>query len=344
MNGGAADDGRSAASSKETDRDGDGLPDDLELRLANEFAPVVFYSADEPNLPARVDPFLVRGQLWFFSQYCTPEQVFVEAIAGEIPRKREASCRVAGETIESHGTWSASKAATFYLATLPPEARHSSADARDWITYVHAYPNDLGGVTLQYWRFYLFNTSYWMGIRAAMVDHGGDWEGIHVVLGPGPGYAPVGIRLLGHRDIAMAAWSSVLHEDHHPLIVAAKGGHSSELATEKPLANRSRFIEQQSWTGGRVRWPGQGNWQPSGGLALLGQKTRPMPGMEWIQYSGLWGTRERGGVLPAYRSGYWGPAFNETGMRSDGFFSAWCAGMAERGKIAVREECFAAGR
>ena len=53
MNGGAADDGRPAASNKETDRDGDGLPDDLELRLANEFKfRVVLHHVSDASLVA----------------------------------------------------------------------------------------------------------------------------------------------------------------------------------------------------------------------------------------------------------------------------------------------------
>jgi hypothetical protein len=325
---------------REPDRDSNGLPDELELRLANEFAPVVMYDADEPNLPARVDRFLAEAQLWFFSKYCSPQQVRVEGAAASLPRKSAASCRAAGDTIDSYGVWSADKSSTFFLATLPSDRRRGSADPQDWISYVHSYPNELGGVTLQYWRFYLFNTSFWLGVHMPSADHGGDWEAVHVVLGPGPAYAPVALRLLGHRDIAYFSWHEVLHEGNHPLIVAAKGGHSSELATPKTIERRGSLIEHQTWTGGRTRWPGR-EWQSSGPLVLIGQKTRPMPGMEWIQYSGLWGTRETTGLLPAYRSGYWGPAFNETGIRKDGYFSAWCEGIKQTSGVPVREECFA---
>ena len=332
-----------AIQGQDSDRDGNGLPDELELRLANQFAPIVFYDPDEPNLPTRVDQFLKMTQLWFFSKYCSQQQVLIGATDGSIPRNTVSSCRVPGETVDSYGTRSASKTSTFYLSNVSTEARRGSEDPQNWVTYVHSYPNEAGGVTLQYWRFYPFNTSYWFGVHLEGGDHGGDWEAIHVVLGPGPGYAPLEVRLLGHRDLSTVPWSRVIHEGTHPLIVCAKGSHTSELATPSQLAHRSGLVEQQSWTGGTVRWPGRAAPQPSGPLVLLGQKTRPMPGMEWIQYSGLWGTREKAGVLPVYRSGYWGPAFNETGIRSDGFFSAWCEGLARASKIPLREECFASG-
>jgi hypothetical protein len=324
---------------REPDQDGNGLPDALEMRLANEFAPIVFYYPDEPNLPTRVDRFLPATHLWFFSQYCHPQQVAIGPTPGEIPRRVASSCRASGESIDSHGTRSAGKASTFYLESVSPAPRRGSSHPQDWVTYVHSYRNDAGGVTLQYWRFYAFNTSYWMGFHAGGWDHGGDWEAIHVVLGPGPSYSPIEVRLLGHSDITTVAWDRTIHEGSHVLILCGKGGHTSELMTSPQLARRSYFIEQQSWTGGDVRWPRRPD-MPSGPLVILGQKTRPMPGMEWIQYSGLWGSRENSGILPGYRSGYWGPAFNETGMGRDGFITAWCEGMASD-SVSVRQECYA---
>ncbi len=43
-----------------------------------------------------------------------------------------------------------------------------------------------------------------------------------------------------------------------------------------------------------------------------------MHGQLFIRYAGLWGSP---GLFYS-TSGYWGPAFNETGMRADGFESA----------------------
>ena len=159
-----------------------------------------------------------------------------------------------------------------------------------------------------------------------------------MVLGPGPAYAPLWIRLLGHSDILSAPWNRALHEGSHPLIVCAKGGHTSELMTVRQRARRGEYVEQESWSGGMVRRPG-GRRTPSGELVMLGQKTRPLPGMEWVQYSGLWGEREEPGLFSWYRSGYWGPAFNETGVRN-GFIAAWCAGMAAS-PVPVGQECHA---
>jgi hypothetical protein len=322
------------------DRDRDGIPDDLEFRLANQFAPILFYDAEEPNLPASVQRFLGNTELWYFSEACRPERVLIsKSLAAELLKAVRPSCLATGALVDSQGTRSPGKKSTFYLKDVPQNLRRGGEASDAWTTYVHAYPNDLGGVTLQYWRFYAYNSSYFMGFPVDFGTHGGDWEAIHVVLKPGPsgGFTPVQIRLLGHRDIITRPWSGVIAENGHPLILCEKGSHTSLLMSRSNLDKRSSWIEHESWTGGSVRWPG-GKASNSGPLVLLGQKTSPAPGMEWLRYSGLWGTRQSAGLAQFYDSGYWGPAYNETGLRKDGFVSAWCEGIAR--PLPIEKECY----
>jgi hypothetical protein len=324
------------------DQDRNGIPDDLELRLANEFAPILFYDADEPNLPTSIERFLSKTELCYFSEYCRPQHARISKPSGaQLAHAVRRSCRIPGELIDSEGTRSPGKKSTFYLSNVPETERRGSEDAEEWVTYVHAYRNDLGGITLQFWRLYAYNSSYIMGFHIDFGTHGGDWEAIHVVLKPTPagGFSPVQIRLLGHRDITTQPWSEVAVEGGHPLIFCEKGSHTSLLMKKSDLSNRSRWIEQKSWTGGSVRWP-DGRVSNSGPLVMLGQKTSPRPGMEWLRYSGLWGTRENSGLYQVYRSGYWGPAFNETGLRRDGFVSAWCEGIAPLNSASAGSERF----
>ena len=310
------------------DQDRNGIPDELEIRLANEFAPILFYEGDEPNLPTTVDLFLKHTELWFFSKDCRPQQVRVAGLNGpRIPRKMLPACGTPAQMIDSHGTRSTGKESTFYLRNVPEAESRGSVDSARWVTYVHAYRNDIGGITLQFWRFYAYNTGYFLGFRSDPASHGGDWEAIHIVLKGGDRFVPVQIRLLGHSDLSLKPWTDVITEAGHPLIRCLKGGHTSVLMTTDDVVHRNRFIEQQSWDGGTVRWPDH-RVSRSGPPLLLGQKTHPMPGTEWLEYAGLWGTRESSGLFLFYRSGYWGPAFNETGMGKDGFIAAWCAGMA----------------
>ncbi|HMJ86849.1 MAG TPA: hypothetical protein VK504_26910, partial [Vicinamibacterales bacterium] len=62
----------------------------------------------------------------------------------------------------------------------------------------------------------------------------------------------------------------------------------------------------------------------TGPLVNVGEKLAPLNGQVFIQYSGIWGSP---GTFFG-TSGYWGPAFNETGMGAGRFMTAWCDGMS----------------
>lgn len=322
------------------------VPDGVAMRLAEQFAPLVLYAADEPNLPMDVPSYLQKAELWFFSDRCTPSNVRVGYLTSTtLSGAALSNCRNGSQLIAAAGTRSAPKTSTFYLRTLPKAEQRGSAQTDRWITYCHAYCNNKSGLTLQYWRFYPYDTGFFIGLRLDSMSHGGDWEAVHVVLGPPPDYQPLQLRLLGHTLITTVRWREVTTDAGHPVIRARRGSHTSELASRTDIVNRTKFIEHASWTGGWVRWPG-GRQTQGGPVLLVGDKIRPRSGMEWVQYSGLWGTRESSGMLAYYSSGYWGPAFNETGMRPDGFVSAWCEGIAEPKTPAERQplhqECYPA--
>jgi hypothetical protein len=319
-------------------------PDGVAARLAEQFAPLVLYAADEPNLPMDVPSYLQKAELWFFSGRCSPSNERVGYLTSTtLSSAAHSNCREVGQMVAAAGTRSALKTSTFYLRSLTKAELRGSAQTERWITYCHAYCNNESGLTLQYWRFYAYDTSFFFNVRLDSLSHGGDWEAVHVVLGPPPHYQPLQLRLLGHSLITTVSWREVTTDAGHPVIRAKRGSHTSELASRKDLVNRTTFIEHASWTGGWVRWP-SGRQTQGGPVLLIGNKIRPRPGMEWVQYSGLWGTRKSSGLLAYYGSGYWGPAFNETGMRPDGFVSAWCEGIAEARTPAaqqpLRQECY----
>ena len=103
------------------------------------------------------------------------------------------------------------------------------------------------------------------------------------------------------------------------------------------LDDHGTFVRQETWSGGRVVWP-DGRVATGGGLMNIGEKSSPLNGQLFVRYSGLWGSPHR-----FYSSsGYWGPAYNETSMRADGFNTAWCAGLA--GALDPARECWAADK
>jgi hypothetical protein len=298
--------------------------------LAQTFAPIVYHDAEEPNLPANVDWFLERTSLWFHDVKCSPPlrvKLIDRPTQGNLIAQRQApGCGAAA--VHSGGTRSGRKQRTFFLADIAPEERCGSPDPRDWTTYYHGYPNDLGGTTIQYWRFHAYNT----GQRALGVQfgfHGGDWEGMHVVLEANG--QPVLIRLLGHTGISELSWNQIACEATHPVMFSERNGHAT-------LAKGDRDgIRQETWgrdLGATVTWPGRSP-VPAGVLLDVGHKTAIANEQWFIQFSGLWGTPSQfpdpDSILYLISSGYWGPAFNETAMGPNGFITAWGAGAQNPG-------------
>jgi hypothetical protein len=324
-----------ACESVKNDSDHDAIDDACEAALAEAFAPVVLHSSAESVLPTDVDDFLRHASFGFFDRACAAGEHLSPILVAPtqddlLGRSATSPCDAA--VVTSDGSRSDRKRRGFFLANIDEPARNGSLDGTRWKTYVHAYPNDLAGVTLQYWRFYPYNR--------ATFDHGGDWEAVYVVLSRAR--EPVTVGLLGHRSIEEVGATRLTWEGSHPVVYSDIGGHTSMTSGSSipshgiwnvDRQDPASFIEQETWTGGSVRWP-DGRVSRSGGLIPLGEKTAPSDVAHFLRYSGLWGSPTRWYVT----SGYWGPAYNETGMGKDGFITAWCAGMAA--PLDRKTECY----
>jgi hypothetical protein len=202
-----------------------------------------------------------------------------------------------------------------------------SSDPSDWYTYFHAFRNSANGWTIQYWSFYSFNTGKKVG-PMEIGYHGGDWEMAEVVLDSQD--KPTSFHSTGHTAIESVLWDNLTKNGTHPIIYSEKGGHEVHIEPQEPAP----YIIHETWSGGVGTFPGSSP-KPVGKLVDLGSKLHPK--QQFLLYSGLWGSI---GGIPI-SSGYWGPAFNETGMRNDNFLAAWCDGIndpnqGENGK----RECF----
>jgi hypothetical protein len=333
-----------------TDADGDGIIDGCEQTLADKYAPIVYHSSDESNLPTNVDWFLPKTSLWFYDDDCWPDlhsRIITAPTQGQLlVWSYQGGCG-ASDTVYSNGTRSNRKQRTFYLNDVAESYRAGSLDSRDWTTYYHAYLNNIGGVTIQYWRFYAYND--------AANNHGGDWEGIHMVLDAN--LQPARVGFMGHTSIDYKQPSEVQWEGAHPRIYSEGGGHGSRPdgsgiyalgCTAEPTGinpnNPCTFIRQETWANGQVRWCNNptvgfcnGAVTSAGSLVNVGSKIAPMNGQVFIQYSGIWGSP---GTFYE-TSGYWCPAFNETGMLVDGFITAWCDGILN---VDAGKECYPTAR
>ena len=331
------------------DIDCDGLDDRLEDRLAERFAPIVYHGEEETSFPVNVDRWLERTHLATLdgtSWRTTTERV----VTGPLRQSQllDHVARLSGVTLSSGGSRSRGKRMSFFLENIPRTAQPSAIAPGEWVTYVHSYANDLGGVTLQYWRAYAWDAAHVAGVD---FGHGGDWEAIAVHLDAN--LVPARTTYLDHTGIV--DWGrSVRWEGTHPLVWSEEGGHSSY---PDPSRMRStRFIRHPAWAGGVVT---RGDGTPlgiSGGLLNVGEKSRPRNGQVFVRYSGLWGSPGHLFVT----TGYWGPAFNETDAQcADGpaykpyirrradsprcgriYLKAWCDGMRD-GPLNRDAECYA---
>jgi hypothetical protein len=208
--------------------------------------------------------------------------------------------RFGGVPVSSSGTRSRGKRDSFFLESLPRTSRPREMRPSEWVTYVHSYPNEGGGVTLQYWRAYAWNDARFAGLD---VGHGGDWEAVAVHLDAT--LRPLRTSYFDHTGIVDCG-GLVQWQETHPLVWSEEGGHSSY--PDSRHSRSARFIRHPTWTGGTVtRWDGT-PLGTSGGLINVGEKSRPRNGQVFVQYSGLWGSP--GNLFMT--TGYWGPAFNET--------------------------------
>jgi hypothetical protein len=246
------------------DGDADGIRDTLEEALAERFAPVIYMTANEQNLPCSVPWFLARAHLLYFEN-CFPRDtvepvpgapVPVASPAGVIgpPYEHPDTWRSHGDanhpathcgsppehapisTVEPHPLGRGDNSTTddtqtaFSFDDLQGSDRNGSPNPSDWVTYTHIYPRAQGGVTIQYWHVFAYN-----GLGAGGVgDHGGDWDAtVHVQLGRD--LQPEGVILSRHSHDSPGdpfSWSQMVqggsvYDGTHPTIVIDGGGHAS---------------------------------------------------------------------------------------------------------------------
>jgi hypothetical protein len=343
------------AAGRKVDDDSDGIVDRCEQTLAEKFAPVVHHSSAESNFPTNVDWFLPKTTLFFYDDDCEPDlnvRIKPSPSQNDIRSYRLTGGCDATDTVFSNGTRSIEKQRTFFLEDVADDFKPGSPNPRDWTTYFHAYRNNGRGVTIQYWRFYAADNGK-DPIIGVFGGHGGDWEGVQVMLDEC--LKPVKLYLMSHTTIDEVGWSGVDKVGDHALVFSEVGGHASHadiagieasgctitlpgnivvpklIGCTIELGNQRTFVRQETWSGGRVTLP-DGSMSPGGILLNLGEKIRPLNGQVFIQYSGIWGSP---GVKQA-TSGYWNPAYNETQIGPGFFITAWCNNAAAD---VPREEC-----
>jgi hypothetical protein len=352
-----ATDGSSQLPPVRVDNDGDGIDDNLEQLLAERFAPVIYISPDERNYPVNVNWFLAIATL----EYYENRGLFHEDIHDVVTSPVGTQADLIGPPW-IHGALSSIEPdperfdhdKTFALRDVADEYKVGCLNPSDWKTYVHVYPNTLGGVNIQYWNVFSYNG---FGIFAlGFGNHGGDWDAsIQVVLDST--LQPVEVWYSRHSHDHPGdnfPWDQVhIYNSTHPLVMIDACGHAAYKDMDDynnywgwfPLGSAYWRDDPdqpipgwgtvwKTWTGGQVRQdPGayytiSPNPGVTGGLVNVGEYNPginqacgllsgqfwPLNDQVFIQYSGLWGDR---GVL---FSGPRGPVFQG---HDDGKYKSW---------------------
>ena len=257
------------------DADRDGLPDALEEALAARYAPAVVLAPGESKRPA--------STRWLLARIAPPGMSAAEVgralLTGQL--------RLGG-------------------ADFSDEVRAGSADARDWVTYVHVYPRVDGGINVQYWFFYPYNQA------PLFFDHEGDWEHVTVVLSTSGAPRAVYFSEHGNNNPGVyRSWDRVRKLGDHPIVLSARGTHASY-----PDQASVAWFDYVSECRGvdACADPVWRTWE-AGGLANVGERGAASGEGEVLAYGGGWGG---GGHFLRSRPAPQGPP-HQGGFSSAGF-------------------------
>lgn len=255
-------------------------PREEDLRLAETYAPALYFHPDELFRPQPVEVMVRQARLrqarsgWFdvnvLNQLSVHElflfhgaEYFLDAWYGT-------------EGASDYKNYSAHRA--HYAAGLSPEAGGPPITA-----YARVVRGE-EGITIQYWLFYYYND--WFN------KHEGDWEMVQVILDPEE--RPHWVVLSQHHGGTRRPWAGVrVEEETHPAVYVALGSHANYFwgdevyPNARELGGESFIVMDRTGSAGRAI--------PQ--VLLLPEREEveahpeEYPGLEWLRFSGNWGER-----------------------------------------------------
>jgi hypothetical protein len=319
------------------DNDGDGIDDGTEWDLANTYAPVLYM----PNLitraqagsgvqgdwtwPGNVEFYLANTQMRFHHSNCPDHQILnvgTITTSNIITQRHQRAttwlgCTHSGTTFGSNGDGGFDNMNAFFLQAVDDNLVHPGVrDASGWKVYTHVYRNNIGGISMQYWFFYPYNDFI------AGFNHEGDWE--HITVQLNASLQPATVGYAAHFDkTTWPAFQVTWYNTTHPQVWVADGSHASYASEGECDGIYPEGVSQSCWTNLDQRWftwsggKGYDQGMQGGGLVNMGEmpmagsNRRPMPGQDWLRYSGRWGEIGLEEAVPDENSsGPKGPGYN----------------------------------
>jgi hypothetical protein len=323
----------SNAAGYRSDNDGDGMDDNYEDGLLNDFAPVVILHPGEDYYPTNVDWYLWGALLRFHhGNWCNdcpendeeslPGYDYTQAkLIDMTHQKKNSGCDHIDDWERSW--WDYDPDNCFFLRLINENDRYGSSDSQDWVVYGHVYWNDMDALNVQYWFFYAYSSG-----TAGFGQHEGDWESIIVEFIPDP----IDPNYMIVKDVVFnrhnEAPEEILeenviwyHDSCHPVVVSEKLGHASWWSYDSCHDFYGNWGQDRcymcedidtydnawfTWPGGASGTSGKQGW----GIINVGERNGELlghiNGQDFIHYSGNWGGKE-----PGQSWGPRGPAFQE---------------------------------
>jgi hypothetical protein len=282
------------------DNDRDGLADRLENELALKFAPEVRLPPDSKDWtrPANVDWFLSRATMRFEHNNCSDHQVLPRGTVTQANVAQQKHPRSKGPADFSRCQHTdnqdySNKDIGFFLQLTNED--HKGAPSSQWRTYAHVKRSKLipAGIDIQYWFFYAYND--WIGA----MNHEGDWEHMTVTILPDGNFHSAWYAQHNDGQRYMPGQLAFVNGTH-PVVYSADGSHASYPTAGKHFISGTVVFEDYTYNGGP-------QWRTWDNLINVGEKSYPLNGQTFIQYSGRWG--EIGQTK--HTSGPTGPAFQD---------------------------------
>lgn len=186
---------------KAIDSDNDGINDEDEISLANEFSPFLYFEKGEEVYPVSVDYHIKNSNL---NKSVDGENILIDSNpSAEILSKYKNP----GEN--------------YYL-----DNRKGSIEDRGIIEDYRNEMENLGytvyarvttsgsNIVVQYWFFYAFN-------KGPLNTHEGDWEMVQILLNPSR--QPLAVMYSQHISGQKAGWEDVEKEGNHIKVYVARG-------------------------------------------------------------------------------------------------------------------------
>ena len=351
-----------------TDADGDGLDDNHERCVIEANAPIfnfhvagnleerwplspIPWADHEIHWPVNVDYFLERTELWFSHPFCGDHQVssrgqldqstLTEATDEKLDHHANLdhtiTCMPNGHVARpTDVTWDFEHSTDvgwdedqhYYLSVN--DSDHIGAPPAFWKVYSHVYPNDFGGVDVQYWLIFAWDDGH-LGDPPLGGNHQGDWEGITVRRYGGTGAVKevvMGGHGIQHRfeRTGVERWFPNNTDGQHPHVWVAEGSHAmypSEQACDDeeifqvgPIGVgpgcEGGFYQWRTWERLVGFWDHPATLDATGEIVNVGEvdqrtngtdRLRPINGQNFIRANIKWGAGD--GPRPISWFGAW---------------------------------------